>query len=200
MNIDELKEYCDHFDGINFLYDKALEVINLLPEQYPILEIGTRCGGTSLLFLKAILDSNKKERFLITVDPFGEMPYEKKPNNYGEDLYRTSMYKISEYCFNNKLNHAHFRLTSIQFFHTWKLFKFWHNGKLMEKEFSFIYFDGDHSDNVVNKELYLYYQFIIEQGVFCIDDQHDIEKYSNIIIEKPIMNSNRLYYCKSSVK
>lgn len=199
MEINELKEYCDHFDGIYFLYHKVLNMINQLPEQYPILEIGIRNGGTSLLFLKAINDSNKKERFLITVDPFGDMRYEGQCTNYGENLYRSSMCKISEYCFENSLNHINFRLTSIQFFHVWKLSNFWYNGNLMEKEFSFIYFDGDHSDNIVSQELNLFYQFIINNGMFCIDDQLDINKYSNIIIEKPITNSNRLYYSKSSV-
>lgn len=166
------------------------------PSEFPVLEIGTRSGGTSLLFLRAIKESGKKDRFLITVDPYGEMFYVGRGDNYGEKYYRTAMHKISEYCFENELNHIHFRLTSFQFFNIWNTCNFWHKEKEIKNRFSFIYFDGDHSDRIVKKELRLFYHLIIDNGCFCIDDQDDINKYSDVITEKPLHFSGRLFFQK----
>lgn len=196
MLLKEIEPYCDHFIGIEYLYDKVFDAVNSFSSKYSILEIGTRSGGTSLLFLKAIKESDKKGTFLVTVDPHGEMFYRGRGDNYGENYYRTAMYNLSNYCFKNDLNHIHYRLTSFQFFDVWNSCDFWYKEKEINKKFKFIYFDGDHSDEVVKKELKLFYPLLIEKGLFCIDDQNDINKYSDVIKEKPIHFSGRLFFKK----
>jgi len=196
MTFDDIRPFCDHFTGVEFLYNKVLDVVENTSSKYSILEIGTRNGGTSLFFLKAIKESCKKDCFLFTVDPYGEMFYKGRGDNYGERFYRTAMRNISEYCFNNDLNHIHYRLTSFQFFDMWNSCSLWYKEKEIDKRFKFIYFDGDHSDNIVKKELKLFYPLIIENGFFCVDDQNDINKYSNIIIEKPMHFCGRLFFQK----
>lgn len=199
MDLKELENYCDHFSGMDFFYKEVLDVAINSPVEYPFLEIGTRAGGSALAFLRAICESGKLDRYLITVDPYGEMFYKNRGDNYGEKYRRIAMHKISDFCFEKSLNHFHMRLSSFQFLDAWKMFDFWDKEKKIEKKFSFVYFDGDHFDEVVKKELSGFYPYIIESGLFCVDDQNELNKYKDVIVEEPVENSNRLFYYKNKI-
>ncbi|MBM3251082.1 MAG: class I SAM-dependent methyltransferase [Candidatus Nealsonbacteria bacterium] len=190
----EIESYCDHFSGLDFFYSQIYEKALELPEDFPFLEVGTRAGGTSLLFLKAIGDSGKKNRFLITVDPYGAMLYPGQGDSFGEKYRRRAMKAISDYCFYNELNHFHFRLTSFQFYQVWKISDFWDRERKMNKKFGVIFLDGDHSDAVCKKEIQFFQNFIVENGLLVIDDKDKENYYTDVLKEKPIVNNNRLFY------
>ena len=189
-----ITKYCDHCVELDYFYNQVLERAIELPEEYPFLEIGTREGGTALLSLNAINDSGKKKRTLFTVDPYGNKPYEGNSPDYNEDRRRIAMKVISDFCFEEKLNHNHFRLSSLQFYETWIRSNFWYNGELLPKKFGFIYFDGDHSDENVFKELSMFVPLIHPKGLYTIDDQSDETHYSKIIKGTPIVSYNRLFF------
>lgn len=187
-------DHCDHPNGLDFFYGEVLMKASFLPEQFPFLEIGTRAGGSALTILKAIKDSVCPNRFLITVDPYGEMWYENRFDHYGEKYRREAMKFISDYCYENSLNHFHMRLTSFNFYEVWKMFNFWDGEKAMEKVFGFVYLDGDHTDRIVNREITFYRDIIVSGGLLVVDDQSEKTKYSSFIEIEPTVNSNRLYY------
>jgi len=194
MNFSSIHPYCDHFVEMEYFYKKLLSKATTLPEEFSFLEIGTRAGGTALLALNAIKESGKINRFLFTVDPYGAMPCKRPGDFYGEKFRITAMKCITDFCYYNNLNHTHFRMTSFQFFNTWTNNDFWFNGKLIPKSFAFIYFDGDHSDEIVFKELSLYVPLVCLNGLYAVDDQYDERHYSHIVKEKPFKSSNRLFF------
>lgn len=196
MNLKEIEPFCDHSIGFQNLYNRVLQKALTLPEEFPFLEIGIRLGGSSLLFLNAIKDSGRTKRFLFTVDPYGAYPYTSRADDYGENFRRLSMKQITDYCFENNLNHSHFRLKSLDFFNTWMQSSFYSEGKEFQKAFSFIYFDGDHEDQTVFKEVELFGPQVCSNGLFVIDDQLDIDHYASVtnIIPECDPETNRLFF------
>lgn len=194
IDLNLIAPLCDHFVNMGYFYNRILKVARELPEEYPFLEIGNRLGGTALMFLDAIKESGKPKRFLITVDPYGDMPYTGKLDKFDEDFRRQAMKILSDFSYENKLNHAHYRLKSLDFITTWEKSEFWHEGVLLPKLFGMVYFDGDHTDEVVFEELKRYLPFIHDKGMYVVDDQEDIDHYASVVPDIPIAMSNRLFY------
>lgn len=145
-----------------------------LPQEYSFVETGTRSGHASILMLKAIKETNNN-RWLFTIDPYGNKPYGHGKDiytnfDYGEQHYRNAQYSLSKYAFDNDLLHYHYRLKSEEFEKVKSLTEFWHNGGKVEPKYGFIYLDGEHTTKAVLKELEYFLPRMHPEGGIVIDD------------------------------
>jgi hypothetical protein len=201
MELKDAFNLSDHIQNIEYLYKKALEKANTLPEYIPFLEVGTRAGGTALSFLFAIKESGKKKRPLFTVDPYGEKPYLKGNeilySHYGEDFQRVAMHMLSKFCLDNKLIHQHWRMTSLGYMGIRNQIDIWYEEKLLENTYGLVYLDGDHEENTVAAEINYFFPKLCSGGLLVIDDSEHIINSQNLTIQDFLKttqsNGNRLY-------
>jgi hypothetical protein len=133
--------------------------------QPPFLEIGTRGGGSALVILK-IIEKFYPGSVLITVDPYGEKPYDNKRWSYGDKFYLTMKKVLASY-----KNHIHYHMTSEEFVNIMDQISFWYKGG--ENDFSklsFIFLDGSHLPATVKFEFNNLFLRLIKNGYMVIDN------------------------------
>ena len=213
MNLGLCKSFTDHPAGFRLFYERALEVARELPVGLPFIEIGTRAGGSALLFLQAIKESGIP-RPLITVDPYGK-PYQSGPGEYldpappgttnipwypptGEDKYRNAMAMLSSFSNEFGLTHIHYRFHSRDWMCLWEFPGCWIEGEqINEKPFAFVYLDGEHVEETVEQELSWFIPKMATGGIIVIDDVQHIRKSALPNIQKAFVQGQednlRLY-------
>lgn len=168
------KPLSDHMYDHYRILEPMKEPMNNIPWYYPILEIGTRRGGTAIMILDQILKSMNPERFLYTVDPYGEIPYMKGMEDkvdglrFGEDNYRTAMKNISDFCERYAANWIPFREKSTNFFASHQD-NYYRNMSIANK-FAAVFIDGDHAPEVVLSDIYWSKYTLHDNGVIIMDD------------------------------
>lgn len=192
LNKDFVNDYTDHALYLEHVYDVAFQRSMELPEDYIFIETGTRAGGSALAILQAINDSGK-DRWLYTLDPYGDKPYNVGDAVtqlwYGEDFYRTAMKVLADYAFEHKLNWAHFRMKSLDWMSTFSNTEYWYHAERQKPRFGFAYLDGDHDSKTVEAE----YKWLIErspEASIIVDDAHYLEKQTLDLGE---VKENRLF-------
>ena len=203
MDFSHLEGYMDKIAGVEVLYQKAYEVSKLLSDKYSFVEVGSWRGGSAVAIMQAIKDSGSK-RWLFTIDPYGSKPFHLgkkiiRGDHYHEEDYRHAMKFMSNYAFDNKINHCHFRMTFNDFLDIEH--KFWYLGKEMDlTKIGFAYLDGEHTPDNVNLEFRFFDSIITNGGAIVIDDfpywEGKYEKLDKLIHECPKDNF-RVYYDKN---
>lgn len=184
--IDEFKQFSDHQPGLDFLYEKVLEKAKSLPENAPFVEIGTRRGGSALIFLTAIKNSGI-QRPLYTIDPYGNKPYKLSDATIFrvaiDDYYKDAMKLLSIYCSMHNLFWTHFRITSFDFMKIYEQINIWWDERALKELFGFVYLDGEHNEDTVAKELEWFQPRMHKDGLIVIDDDENV-KVSNFEVIK----------------
>ena len=113
------------------------------------IEVGTRRGGSALLFLTALEELYPDPRPLfLTVDPYGNKPY--LAGSYAiEGTYGAAEYLAAKSALDAFPNHAHFLLEDHDFWSRMPGVRLWSAGRPMllgqgEGRISFVLLDGDH--------------------------------------------------------
>lgn len=150
--------HIDHPDGAEMIYDFALQYARELPEDYIFMEIGCWRGGTTTALMQAVRDSGKTDRWVFSVDPYGSKPFKlgmgiQEEADYNEDIYRDAMANMANYAKENGVNHHHWRMTSDDFFKVLPQVNFYDRGRVIQPKFGFVFIDGDHSPDTVEREL-----------------------------------------------
>lgn len=136
-----------------------------LKNQPPVLEIGTRAGGSALLLLR-LMKKTMRSAVLVTVDPYGDKPYDNKPWRYGGSFFVQMKRLLSKY-----ENHIHHHMTSHDFIRIIDQITFWHKGKKQNySRFSFIFLDGSHIPATVKHEYKNLFPRLIKGGFMVIDN------------------------------
>jgi hypothetical protein len=154
------------------------------------IEVGTRCGGSAMMFLELLKLMYKPEDMpmLWTVDPYGQKPY------HGGDVKGCTPYGNWEFGEAKKLlasyvNHVHWYMTSHEFFsrvalgacekcegrdfHTY----WWHGEKRsLEDHITFAFLDGEHDVMSVATELaYLRQDDLLRHDGTIVIDNVDVD-------------------------
>jgi hypothetical protein len=193
-------KHSDHSNGFEYLYEQLLDRARNLPWGIPFVEIGTRGGGSALLALNAIKESNVS-RPLITIDPYGKWYSDSNISNYqpmGESRYREAMKLLSEFCSENNLVHSHFRMTSEDFIQIWDTVGLWVGGEnINDRKFGFVYLDGEHRIETVEREFEWFLSRMYPKGLIIFDDTEHIKDKGSVFIDKAFElgteNVNRLF-------
>jgi hypothetical protein len=139
------------------------------PDAPPFLEIGTRSGGSALLILR-LLDlvylPPARRPFVLTVDPYGSLPYAGAPYQYDDRHYRAMKKALSPYP-----NHVHYMMDSELFLRQLEDLYLWRGGaRLGFDRFSLVYLDGSHDPDVVWSEVESLLPRVTPGGFLIIDD------------------------------
>lgn len=177
MTLEEISQYSDHSAGFKYLYNRVLEVAKAIPVDIPFLEFGTRAGGSALLFLQAIKDSDIN-RPLITVDPYGLKLFKIGKNTtfdykHDEGFQIEASFQISSFCKEHNLSCWQYRLLDTDFMKVWDTAEIWYKGKLIENKFGFVYLDAEHDRDTVTMQLEWLKPRMIKNGLIVIDDVVD---------------------------
>jgi predicted O-methyltransferase YrrM len=135
----------------------------------PFLEIGTRSGGSALLMLrllKVIYAPPVRRPLVLTVDPYGSLPYAGAPFEYDARHYRAMKQALAGYA-----NHIHYMMDSELFLRLLDQMYLWRgSSKLHFNQFSLVYLDGSHDPTVVWAEIEHLLPRIIPGGFLIVDD------------------------------
>jgi methyltransferase family protein len=139
------------------------------PEAPPFLEIGTRSGGSALLILRLldlIYPPPARRPFVLTVDPYGSLPYAGAPYQYDDRHYRAMKKALSRYP-----NHVHYMMDSELFLRQLGDLYLWRDGaRLGFDRFSLVYLDGSHDPDIVWSEVESLLPRVTPGGFLIIDD------------------------------
>ncbi len=142
-----------------------------IADQPPFLEIGTRRGGSALALLK-VIEALYPDTVLVTVDPYGNKPYDSKPWKYGDDFYVEMKNLLASY-----ENHIHYHMTSEDFLDILDQVHYWSQRKEHDfSRFSFIFLDGSHLPENILFEFENLLPLLIKGGYLVIDNTDFYEK------------------------
>ncbi|MEQ8425298.1 MAG: class I SAM-dependent methyltransferase [Cyclobacteriaceae bacterium] len=135
----------------------------------PILEVGTRSGGSALLILKmlkSIYPKGKTLPYVLTIDPYGMRPYEGEPFIYDERHYGQAKRNLVSYT-----NHIHYMMDSELFLKLIDQLYIWDKAQRAKIDrFTLVYLDGSHDPDIVWSEMTQLLPMIIPGGYLIIDD------------------------------
>lgn len=190
-NWDMIIAEIDHPDGAEMVYERALKYSKELPEDYIFMEIGCCYGGMTMLIMQAVKDSGV-DRWVWSVDPYGSMPFRLgtgilEEADYNESIYRRAMYNFATFAKQLGVKHYHWRMTSEDFMNTVESVQFWDKGTTITPKFGFVYIDGAHDGEVVEKEmLWLVDRMPKGKSMIGLDDVPYITMNNKPIIEQAV--------------
>lgn len=170
----------DHIKGFAELAIVFGEVINRT-EPYPVVEIGTKLGGSAIMFLRA-LAFQADPRWFLTIDPYANIEFwndgedKSQPgHNEGMSSYRRAMRLLAMAAEETGSNWIHFLCTDEEWFT--KTFKYIKlptpkGDRSSISTFSFVYLDGPHNTETVLQQLSFFRSRMCKGGIITIDDSH----------------------------
>lgn len=207
ISLTEIFNLSDHNQNLDFLFNKSLFLAKTLPSPIPFVEIGTRAGGTTMLFIEAIIQSGIP-RLIFSIDPYGNKPFLQGTNVlydlYGESFWKQAAKNIADLCFTSKLVfHSHWKITSLDFTHIYDNISIWHEGKIFKGPFGLVYLDGDHDETSIAMELSWFIPRLHANGCIIVDDSEHIinskDKTISLFTKNSFPIGNRLYSGKVSI-
>ena len=139
------------------------------PSAPPLLEIGTRSGGSALLMLRvlrSVYGAATAVPLVLTVDPYGSRPYEGAPFVYDARHYGAMKRTLASYP-----NHVHYMMDSELFLRELDSLYRWAEGvKRPFDRFTLVYLDGSHDPDIVWGEFQRLWPRVISEGFLIIDD------------------------------
>jgi len=134
----------------------------------PLLEIGTRSGGSALLMLRVLraVYRGTPAPFVLTVDPYGARPYEGAPFVYDARHYGAMKRALAGYA-----NHIHYMMDSELFLRELGALYLWVGGaKRRLERFTVVYLDGSHDPEIVWREIETLWRRVVPGGFLIVDD------------------------------
>ena len=169
-----VEEVAPHTDILERdLLEKYLDIFREAHRSTPggvSVEIGTRAGGTALMFLLALREMYERPPFLLTVDPYGEKPYRAGVVDQTEYVYGDGFYVQAKTLLAPFANHAHFLMRSEDF---WSLAQtpLWRDGGTQRiGDLTFVFLDGDHSPPAVVADAAMAMRWLRPGGTVLIDN------------------------------
>lgn len=151
--IDRHAERCD---GAEYeMIIRAIEKIKDVPGL--ILEIGTRKGGSMQIIIDALLENGDENRNVISVDPYGNIPYN-SGNQYGithfdytNEMKKEAMATLFQYVQGKPVNFTPFCMTSFEFFYRFHYgIPIYDNIDECIGNYAFAFVDGQHDTRSVD--------------------------------------------------
>lgn len=201
MNLSQIFDLSDHNQNLDYLFDLALNLAQILPSPIPFLEIGTRAGGTTLLFIQAIIQSYLP-RLMFSVDPYGNKPFRQGSstllNLYGESFWKQASNHIANICSSSNLVfQSHWKITSLDFIKIYDQITIWHQGLPFKGPFGLVYLDGDHDEDTISREIEFFAPRLYPKGMIIIDDSehiiHSKKKTIRFFLDHAYSLGNRLF-------
>jgi len=157
-----------------------------------VLELGTRLGGGIANIVQALLASNQS-RPVVSVDPYGGLPYDAADDRIGEELDYTNsmmhdaMSNIHLACRTTGVDFTFINLTDTDFMDLYRDGVPVYQGgeRTVWNEYALVHFDGPHSTVAVMAEAAFFNDRAGLESVFVFDD---VESYAHDDVERFLFN------------
>jgi hypothetical protein len=140
-----------------------------------VCEVGTREGGSLQIIINALLDNSDTGRHVISVDPYGNIPYYGENGitrfDYTNDMKKRALknlYAISE---NKDFNLVTLTLTDAQFFNRFAdgVPVYDREERIIDK-YAMVFLDADHSVEAVRNQVAFFLPRLCDGGFIIVDD------------------------------
>lgn len=148
-----------------------------------VCEIGTRRGGSMKLIIDSLLENNDVNRNVIGIDPYGNLEYISSEGqsiryDYTNNMRNETMIALYQYVLGKPVNLTMYHLEDTEFFEKFKDgVPFYNDYKIVEKNYSLVFFDGPHGLDAIRKEMEFFFFRTPFGGVWVVDDIHVIPYY-----------------------
>lgn len=137
-----------------------------------VVEVGTASGSSAKAIMRGLQDSDK---WFFTVDPYGEKPYRAGKQltsiKYGESEFRKAMTELYDFAEEKGVFYTHWRMRSLDFIEMLPGIQIWKEGGQLENiRIGLLFLDGEHTLEMVKREIDAFYKYIIKGGAIVIDD------------------------------
>ncbi len=157
------------------------------------LEIGARCGGSTLVFLDHHA-TTREGKSHIAIDPFGGIPYHylnvcMKTGIYTNSIRDMFVIELFNKCKEHELNAVYFQLEDTEFF---KRFPdgvpiYENNKKTVVSKYSCVFIDGQHTLVSVQNAFEFFKDRISQGGTIVFDDIDQyphMEEFHSIVLDE----------------
>lgn len=162
-----------------------------------VVEIGTRRGGSALIIIDALKDTNNTNRSMFCIDPYGNIDYEctnksisvHNPNikfegdpesledtmniklDYTNNMRNRIIPSLYYYAYDAGLNFNFFCLEDTEFFNRYSDgVPVYNDNKTLLNKYAFVFFDGPHTNETIKTELDFFLERTSTGSVFVFDD------------------------------
>jgi len=145
-----------------------------------LLEVGTLRGGSALLTLDFMAALGQRDRWLLTIDPYGATRLDTYREHQGEEHYRQFLLRTAELCEEEQLHHVHFRERSDDWIAHANEFVLYDRGQrrqLRDERFAWVYLDGEHTREAVEMEVDFFRRRMASRGRLVVDDATGHDKW-----------------------
>lgn len=158
-------------EKLKFIVD-SLDLINTTDTLGIGLEIGTRLGGTAMLAL-----THHKIKCLISIDPYGDIPYKDYITNteislhFDEQMEMEAQININKTALELNKFFTHYKLKSLDFLRL--NFDFCYKSiqyNINDLKYDYVLLDGEHNDYVVSNEYLQLKKRMNIGGIIVIDN------------------------------
>lgn len=146
-------------DGTEYeILERAVESVKDI--EGLILEIGTRKGGSMMIIIDSLLRSEQENRHVISVDPYGHIPYNSGTMagickfDYTNDMKKKTMVDLYTYVQNKPVNLITFCMTDSEFRKRFSNgVEVYQDDPILVNKYAFAFLDGPHDTISVTNEL-----------------------------------------------
>lgn len=162
-----------------------------------VVEIGTRRGGSALIIIDALKETNNTNRSMFCIDPYGNIDYEctnksisvHNPNikfegdpesledtmniklDYTNNMRNRIIPSLYYYAYDAGLNFNFFCLEDTEFFNRYSDgVPVYNDNKTLLNKYAFVFFDGPHTNETIKTELDFFLERTSTGSVFVFDD------------------------------
>ena len=194
------------------LHNAALSVENSVPGA--VVEIGTRRGGSAKIIIDALASKGNSNRPMFCIDPYGNIdlditninasihypgkyqvegdPMSKDASfptkfDYTNEMRNRVIPSLYYYAFQHGINFTFFCLEDHEFFKRYPDgVPVYEEQKKMMNEYSFVFFDGPHTNEAVEEELNFFFDRTPVGGVYVFDDiwMYDHDKFEQMMFDR----------------
>lgn len=146
-----------------------------------VCEIGTRRGGSMKLIIDSLLENNDLNRNVIGIDPYGNIEYvssegESIRYDYTNNMRNETMVALYDYVIDKPINLIMFHMEDTEFFKRYADgVPFYNNYKVVENNYSLVFFDGPHGLQAIHNEMQFFWNKSPIGSMWVVDDIHVID-------------------------
>lgn len=141
-----------------------------------VCEIGTRRGGSLKVIVDGLLTNGDHNRNVVCIDPYGNIDYADNEQvtrklDYTNDMRNETLPNIYGYMQGKPVNVVFVCMEDTEYFNRFADgIPFYQEHKILETQYSLVFFDGPHDTPSLYKELEFFYPRSVKGTQFIFDD------------------------------
>jgi hypothetical protein len=159
-----------------------------------ILELGVREGGGLQWMIDGLISTDNKNRVVVGLDPYGDLPYEWQEGaiagwTYSNEMKNRAIAGLHSYVMDKPVNLVMMNLTDTEYFTRFADgLPVYMNGKAeIINQYALVHFDGPHNLKDIDNEMEFFFTRTPIDGIWVFDDVTGF--YDHDAVEKRLFNT-----------